>query len=64
MPRLTIEVVEIMTLVNYAWDRSFARVATDKVAIAERGWYPLNCNLLLDTQLRSTMTDGKQHEEA
>ena len=62
MPRLTIEVQEIMILVNYAWEESFARAETNKTAIAERGWFPLNRCLLLDKQLRSTMT-VKEHEE-
>ena len=62
--RLTIEVQEIMVLINYAWEKSFARVETNKTAIAERGWFPLNRHLLLNTQLRSTMTDKEQREES
>ena len=61
--RLTIEVAEIMILINYAWERSFARVETNKVAIAERGWFPLNRKLLISTQLRSTMTKNEQRDE-
>ena len=61
--RLTIEVAEIMILINYAWERSFARVETNKVAIAERGWFPLNRKLLISTQLRSTMTDNEQRDK-
>ena len=61
--RLTIEVAEIMILINYAWERSFARVETNKVAIAERGWFPLNRKLPISTQLRSTMTENEQRDE-
>ena len=35
----------------------------NKVAIAERGWFPLNRKLLISTQLRSTMTDNEQRDE-
>ena len=63
LARLTIEVLEIMILINYAWDESFARVETNKTAIAERGWFPLNRKLLIDTQLRSTMTVNEQRDE-
>ena len=35
--QLTIEVVGIMILVNYAWDKSFTRVETNKAAITEHG---------------------------
>ena len=64
MPRLTIEVQEIIILVNYAWEQSFARIDSNRTAIVERGWFPLNRNLLLDKQLRSTMTTEEQDEEA
>ena len=64
MPRLTIEVQEIIILVNYAWEQSFARIDCNRTAIVERGWFPLNRNLLLDKQLRSTMTTEEQDEEA
>ena len=56
MPRLTIEVSERMILVNYAWSVSFAKVPSNKKAIAERGWNPLNRNIILDTAVRATMT--------
>ena len=56
MPRLTIEVTEIMILVNYAWSVSFAKIPSNKKAIAERGWNPLNRNIVLDTAVRATMT--------
>ena len=56
MPRLTIKVTKIMILVNYAWSVSFALAKSNKKAIAERGWSPLNRNIILDTAVRATMT--------
>jgi len=53
---LLIEITYIMLMINYAWKLSFSRVNTNKAAIAERGWFHLNLNLLNNTQLRSTMT--------
>ena len=47
---------DIMPLVNKAWSSSFARVAMNKKAIAERGWGPLNRNLLLYKEVQHTMT--------
>jgi len=37
---------DIITLINEAWAFFFARVSMNKNAIAERGWGPLNRNLL------------------
>ena len=64
MPRLTIEVTEIMILVNYAWSVSFAKVPSNKTAIAERGWNPLNRNIILDTAVRATMTKLEIEKES
>jgi len=62
MQRFTIEVNEIMVLINYVWEKSFARVESNRKAISERGWYYLNRNILLNTQLRS-ITTVRQHRE-
>ena len=56
MPRFTIEVTEIMILVNYVWSVSFAKIPSNKKAMVERGWNPLNRNIVLDTAIRATMT--------
>ena len=53
-----------MSIVNYAWESFVAQVETNKVAIAKRGWFPMNRNLLLNAQLRSTMTNGGQTDDA
>jgi len=52
-----------MLMINYAWDLSFKRVEPNKIAISERGWGPLNRNLMLDKQLRSTMTAAEKGKE-
>ena len=51
---------DIIPLVNIAWEKSFARVAMNKNAIAERGWYPLNRNLLLYREIQDTMTSAER----
>ena len=53
---------DIIPLVNQAWSLSFARVELNKKAIAERGWGPLNRNLLLYKEVQHTMT--KQERES
>jgi len=63
MMRLTIKPYKIITIINYAWSRSFARPVSNKKTIAERGWYPLNRALLLNAGLRATMTEQQQEEE-
>jgi hypothetical protein len=62
---MTVEIAptDIIPLVRYGWDGSFANVQSNKVAILERGWYPLNRNLLLDPLLRNTMTDKEKEDE-
>jgi hypothetical protein len=54
---------DIMVIVNQAWDKSFARVHTNKKAIAERGWFPYNRILLDDPDLRATMTEQQLKDE-
>ena len=55
---------DLMPLINYAWSNSFARVTTNKKAIVERGWNPLNYNLLLNKELRATMTIAEKLSES
>jgi hypothetical protein len=43
---------DIMWLVRYDWEKSFARVRTNKQAIAERGWGPMNYVLLDHPELQ------------
>lgn len=63
--KMTIEPSDIMLLVNEAWNKSFARVATNKKAIAERGWFPYNRKLLqhpdiLTTKPVESITDSQE----
>ena len=52
----TIEAHEIIGIINYAWAKSFARVESNKKAIAERGRFPYNRNLMLDPSIRASIT--------
>ena len=47
---------DMMPIINDAWKKSFARVNMNKNAISDRGWNPLNRALLLNDELRATMT--------
>jgi hypothetical protein len=42
-----------MWIVRYAWEKSFARIQTNKHAIPERGWGPLNYVLLDHPELKA-----------
>ena len=54
---LTINKVDIVGLVNTAWDNSFANIATNKKAIYEQeGWYPLNYYVLLHPEIQRDPT--------
>jgi hypothetical protein len=54
---------DIIPIINYAWKKSFARVDKNKKAIAERGWFPYNRNLLRNEELRATMTEREAKED-
>ena len=43
--------------------RTSDRIRTNKVAIAARGWWPYNRNLLLDDKICATMTDDEKLKE-
>ena len=42
---------DIIPLINKAWEQSFVRVDKNKNAIADRGWNPLNRNLLTNDDI-------------
>ena len=50
---------DIVPLVNFAWDKSFTRIELNKKAIADRGWDPLNYQMLIDKSIQTTMTESK-----
>jgi hypothetical protein len=54
---------DIIPLVNYALERSFCKIQSNKRAICDRGWYPLNRCLLLEPILRETMTQKDIEDE-
>jgi hypothetical protein len=51
--KFTIIKQDIMWIVRYAWETSFARIETNKHAVAERGWGPLNYVLLDHPELKA-----------
>ena len=64
IPRLTIEVAVVVILVNYSWVCLYVYMIPNMKDIAERGWFLLNCNFLLDTQLWATITAEEQDKES
>ena len=54
---------DLIPLINIAWNASFARKDINKKAIAARGWNPLNYHLLMDPDLRATMTTTERQNE-
>ena len=59
-----LEDTDLMPLINSAWANSFARVSKNKNAIVERGWTPLNRNIMTDVDVRATMTNAQKQNEA
>jgi hypothetical protein len=57
-----IEKYDIVCIVNEAWEKSFARIETNRKAIAERGWGPLNYNCLTDPELQLLSTSNSNTE--
>ena len=55
---------DLMPLINIAWSKSFARIKQNKKAILERGWNPLNYNLITNQDLRATMTIAEKLTES
>ena len=55
-----LEDTDLIPIINYAWNHSFARKDKNRNAIADRGWNPLNRKLLTDEDLSATMTDKEK----
>ena len=53
---------DISPMINHAWERSFAQVESNKKAISDRGWSPLNYNLLTNKQNLPTITASESIE--
>jgi len=54
---------DLMPLINIAWKQSFSRIDKNKNALSDRGWNPLNKNLLLHEDLRATMTETEKSNQ-
>ena len=59
----TIEPYEVLNIVNQSFSASFGRVDTNKKAIAERGWGPMNRNLMTYPIIRATITKEEKEKE-
>ena len=56
LDKLTVEPHEIISIINYAWDRSFSRIESNMHAIADRGWFPYNRNIMTESTIRASIT--------
>mmetsp|Transcript_19133 Transcript_19133/g.27550 ORF Transcript_19133/g.27550 Transcript_19133/m.27550 type:complete len:177 (-) Transcript_19133:603-1133(-) len=45
---------DIIPIINLAWNQSFSRIDSNKKAISDRGWNPLNRALLKDPAIMKT----------
>jgi hypothetical protein len=45
---------DAIPLINLVWQKSFARKSTNKNAIRDQGWYPVNRKLLQDPKILKT----------
>ncbi len=54
---------DLMPLINKAWNVSFARRNKNLQAIVDRGWNPLNYNILTMLKIRATMTNDEKKLE-
>ena len=50
---------DVIPIVNYCWDRSFAKVKSNQKAIAERGWNPLNYYILDSPELNASTSSNE-----
>ena len=55
--------IDIIPLINECWHAAYGDVCSNRRAIAERGWYPYNCNLLLHPIIRASMTESMIDDE-
>ena len=62
-----LEDTDLIPIINYAWKHSFARKNKNQNANSDRGWNPLNRNILTNADLRATMTlkeKSRDHHKA
>ena len=53
----TIDKSDLMLSINIAWNKSLFCVDKNRRAIANRGWGPYDCNILICSHIRATMTE-------
>ena len=58
-----IEPYDIMPIISYSWDKSFAVVESNEKTIVERGWYPYNQNLMTYPEIRASITKEEAENE-
>ena len=58
--RPTIEPHEIISIINYAWSKSFGKVESNKKSISDRGWYPYNRNFMIDPSILAYITKEEE----
>ena len=51
---LTLSPTDIVPIVNAAWGPSFGNPENGRKALAQRGWFPLTYNILLDPEIAAT----------
>ena len=54
---------DIVVILNEAWKHSFGRVEKNRKAIADRGWNPLNRNILCLKEVIGAMTDEDKEKD-
>ena len=59
----TIELKDIINIINAAWNELCARLDLDKIVIAEHRWLPFNRSLLNYTNRYATMTKEEKERE-
>ena len=54
---------DLMPLINKEWNASFARKNKNPQAVADKGWNPLNYNILTMPEIRATVTMDEEKLE-
>ena len=59
----SLQSIDLIPVINKAWSQSFGRVKQNQKAISDRGWNPLNFNLMLLPAIHATMTQKEIQAE-
>ena len=60
----SLQPTDLIPLINRTLKSSFGHICTNKKAIAEWGWNPLNQNLLLNLEIWATVTKDEKEQES